>query len=130
MKRINVLVTGVGTIIGYGIINSIRKCRYNVHIIGMDMNPNAIGKHWGDEFVVAEPASSNTYLDFLKQTIENYKVDLVLIGIEQDMNRISDCRDELNGYIERIVINTRSVINLTNDKWDSFVFLKKKNNKN
>ena len=120
---LNVLVTGIGTIIGYGIINSLKQSRYDVHIIGMDMNPNAVGRHWSDEFVIAEPANSNKYLDFLKSTIDQYSIDLVLLGIEQDMNRISQDRDILGEYMKKIVINTKEVIHITNDKWDTFNFL-------
>lgn len=121
---INVLVTGIGTIIGYGIINTLRKSKYDVFIVGMDMNPNAVGKHWCDEFVIAEPANSDKYIPFLKETIDNHNIDLVLLGIEQDMNRISQSRAELEGYIDKIVINPKNVIDLTNDKWETFVFLK------
>ena len=123
MKKINVLVTGIGTIIGYGIINSLRHSKYDVHIVGMDMNKNAVGKHWCDEFVVAEPAASEKYINFLKETIDNYHIDLVLLGIEQDMNKISDCRDELGHYLDKIVINKKNIIDLTNDKWLTYQFL-------
>lgn len=123
MKHVNALVTGVGTIIGYGIINSLRQSKYNVHIVGMDMNPDAVGKHWSDEFVIAEPASSDKYIDFLKRTIDDYKIDIVILGIEQDMNRISACREELGEYMNKIVINTENVINLMNDKWYTFEYL-------
>jgi len=121
---INVLVTGIGTIIGYGIINSLRHSRYDIHIVGMDMNPNAVGKHWCDEFIVAEPANSVKYIDFLKATIDDYGIDLVLLGIEQDMNAISQSRTELGEYLKKIVVNTKEVIDLTNDKWDTYLFLK------
>ena len=50
MRQINALVTGIGTIIGYGIIDSLRKSKYDVNIVGMDINPDAVGKNWCDEF--------------------------------------------------------------------------------
>ena len=36
-KDIRVLVTGVGAIIGYGIIKSLRQSDYSVYIVGMDI---------------------------------------------------------------------------------------------
>lgn len=125
--KVNVLVTGIGTIIGYGIINSLRKSKYDVHIVGMDMNPEAVGKYWCDEFVVALPAASDEYIPFLKKTIDDYEIDIVLLGIEQDMNKINSCRNELGIYINKIVINTSSVIDLMNDKWSTYGFLKENN---
>lgn len=123
MNKVNALVTGVGTIIGYGIINSLRQSKYDVHIVGMDMNPDAVGKHWCDEFVVARPAVAKDYILFLKNTIDNYNIDIVLLGIEQDMNRISSSRKELGDYLNKIVINNENVIDFTNDKWKTFEFL-------
>lgn len=127
MEKINALVTGIGTIIGYGIINSLRASKYDVHIVGMDMNPEAVGKHWCDEFVIAQPASADNYIPFLKKTMDDYRIDIVLIGIEQDMNRISASRQELAYYLDRIVVNTEKVIDFTNDKWTTFEFLSKNN---
>lgn len=127
MKKINVLVSGIGTIIGYGIINSLKQCKYDVHIIGMDMNKEAVGKHWCDEFVVAVPAASDKFISFLKKIIDKYAIDIVFLGIEQEMNKITVCREELGEYLKKIVINTKSVIELTNDKWSTYQFLSNNN---
>lgn len=124
MDKINVLVSGIGTIIGYGIINSLRKSRYDVHIVGMDMSIDAVGRYWSDEFVRATPASSDKFIPFLKKTIDDYKIDIILLGIEQEINKITVCRDELSNYLNKIVINTENVIDLTNDKWSTYEFLK------
>lgn len=124
MEKINVLVTGVGTIIGYGIINALKDCNYNVKIFGMDMNPDAVGKHWCDQFIVAVPASSENFIPFLKETIDKYQIDLVLLGIEQDMNKINQCRNELGNYLSKISINSKFVIDVMNDKWKTYEFLK------
>ena len=125
MNKINALVSGIGTIIGYGIINSLKQCKYDVHIIGMDMNPEAVGKHWSDDFVVAVPAASEDFIPFLKKIIDDYKIDIVFLGIEQEMNKITACRDELGEYLNKIIINSESVIDLTNDKWSTYEFLKR-----
>ena len=42
---INVLVTGVGAIIGYGIINSLKmQNEYPIRIVGMDIYDDAYGQ--------------------------------------------------------------------------------------
>ena len=43
-----VLVTGVGAIIGYGAVRSLRKSRTDVRIVGMDIYPDAVGQVWCD----------------------------------------------------------------------------------
>ena len=56
---INVLVTGVGAIIGYGIINSLKmQNEYPIRIVGMDIYDDAYGQFLCDKFYVAERADS------------------------------------------------------------------------
>ena len=62
-----VLVTGVGAIIGYGILRSLRKTKNKVRLIGADIYPDAVGQAWADDFVLAPPTSSDNYLDWLEK---------------------------------------------------------------
>ena len=52
-KPITVLITGVGAIIGYGLINNLRKSNYNCRIIGIDIFYDAVGQQWCDKFIQA-----------------------------------------------------------------------------
>ncbi len=110
-----VLVTGVGAIIGYGIIKSLRSSRFSVRIIGMDIYPDAIGSKWCDEFVQALPANHPDYLSFLRSLITTYNVDLVIPGIEQDIDRIAMEIDQLQ--VTNFAINNLELINVSRDKW-------------
>ena len=60
MNAYRILVTGVGAVIGYGVIRSLRKARPESVVIGLDIHPDAVGKHWCDQFerspLVADPA--------------------------------------------------------------------------
>ena len=67
MRQYNILVTGVGAIIGYGLINSLHKSKYDVHIIGMDIYDDAYGQYLCDEFIQAIPAAEPEYPQFLKK---------------------------------------------------------------
>ena len=51
MPDYNILVTGVGAIIGYGIINSLNKSKYELNVIGADIYPDAVGRAWCDGFI-------------------------------------------------------------------------------
>ena len=56
-----VLATGVGAIIGYGVVRSLRKSRFAVRIIGMDIYPDAAGQQWCDVFEQAVRADDPNY---------------------------------------------------------------------
>ena len=60
-KPIHALVTGVGAIIGYGIIKSLRQSGLPIYIVGMDIYEDAVGQHWCDKFIQAKYAIDPNY---------------------------------------------------------------------
>ncbi|HOX29417.1 MAG TPA: carbamoyl-phosphate synthase subunit L, partial [bacterium] len=124
MKRYNVLVTGVGAIIGYGIIKSLRASGLDVNIVGMDIFADAVGRHWCDSFVKAVPAAADNYAHFMRSLIETHDIDLVLPGIEQDMYRLNSESGAFDGLKVKLALNNRELIELSRDKWDTYRKLK------
>lgn len=125
MKRYNVLVTGVGAIIGYGIIQSLRKSKYDVHVVGMDIYDDAYGQYLCDEFIQAIPAVAADYPFFLKNIIKEKHIDLVMFGTEQEIYRLIDEKDVLQEEYKKLVINNREILGLASDKWKTHEFLVK-----
>lgn len=87
--RRNVLVTGVGAIIGYGVVNSLRLGRYALKIVGLDIYAHAVGQYWCDAFERSVPVADPGYLHFLRDVIARHRIDLVIPGIEQDVTFLS-----------------------------------------
>lgn len=124
MRKYNILVTGVGAIIGYGIIASLRKSKYDCNIIGMDVFYDAAGQVWCDKFVQAIYAADKEYIPFLKKVIDKYEIDLVFFGTEQEIKKCYESQEMLGGYYKKLVINKKNLIELTEDKWETTRFLK------
>lgn len=122
-KRYNVLVTGVGAIIGYGIIKSLRKLDYIDRIIGMDIYEDAVGQKWCDSFVRAKYAVDPQYISFLMDVIDKYSIDIVFFGTEQEIYKVGESKKLLGKYIEKMVINKDELLNLSKDKWETYCFL-------
>ncbi len=116
-SQYSILVTGVGAIIGYGIIRSLRKSGYNLVIIGMDIFADAVGRHWCDYFEQTVRTDDAEYLAFLCSIIEKYKVDLVIPGIEQDVSKMNKERKRLKRLSTKFVLNNPGLITISNDKW-------------
>lgn len=112
-----VLVTGVGAIIGYGIIRSLRALPYPVKIVGMDIYPDAVGQRECDTFVQALPAAAPEYVEFLRDLLLRNKVDLVIPGIEQDMMRLVLDLDLFADLKTHFALNARSLVEIAADKW-------------
>lgn len=138
MKNIsNVLVTGVGGIIGQGIIKCLRmantsrsrsrSARYKYYIIGVDSSALAAGLYFSDVGLVIPNANDHDYIDSLTKIINEYNVSALYIGTDQELDVVSNS----TGKIEKrtgvkVLICSNEVIKISRDKWKTFLFLKKK----
>jgi len=121
---INILVTGVGAIIGYGIINSLKKLgRKDIRIIGMDIYDDAYGKFICDKFYQAELAYSDAYCSFINNLVIKESIDLIIPGIEQDMYRLHELKGLINS---QIVLNNSALIEISKDKLKTYEYFKDK----
>lgn len=123
MKKINALVTGVGAIIGYGAIKSLRSSNLRVNIVGMDIYPDAVGQRWCDKFIQAKPAADAGYINFLKSVMDENEIDIVFFGTEQEIYAVDAFRTQLEGYLPKIVVNRSEILKLSKDKWATREFL-------
>ena len=85
-NEITVLVTGVGAIIGQGIIKSIRKSKQKVRIVGLDRSSNSPGPSLCDVFYKKPTCdeSDEDYLEFWITILQQSSVNIVLPGLEVD----------------------------------------------
>jgi carbamoyl-phosphate synthase large subunit len=116
-----VLVTGVGAIIGYGIIKSLRQSVIPMRIIGMDIYAENYGKHIADKFYQAKRADSEEYDSFMRELIAKENIDLILTGIEQDLYRLHQLKHNIP---TKIVMNNDLLIGLSKDKLLTYNYFK------
>ncbi|WP_042489848.1 ATP-grasp domain-containing protein [Vibrio diazotrophicus] len=117
MNSKNILVTGVGAIIGYGIVKSLKASNVkNINIIGMDVFNDAVGRHWCDSFVKCVYANSPEYPSFIENIIEDKKIDLIIPGIEQDVDalHLMILRGELSEKL--VAINSSGALKVFRNK--------------
>jgi carbamoyl-phosphate synthase large subunit len=111
------MVTGVGAIIGYGVLRALRPMREEIRLVGTDIYADAIGQAWADAFVQAPLTADPSYPEWLERTIREQRVDLVIPAIEQDVHFFSDHRDLFVRAGVGAALNTAALIDLTRDKW-------------
>ncbi|WP_081963288.1 ATP-grasp domain-containing protein [Pseudomonas sp. ML96] len=113
------LVTGVGAIIGQGIIKSLRAINRDIRIIGIDRNTEGLGPSLCDSFY-AKPRceeSSIEYLRFWQSLILKEAVDIVLPGLEVDVQFLVENCAAVEESGTKIVLNNRLLIEQSADKW-------------
>lgn len=105
---------------GYGLLRSLRASHPEVHLVGTDIFPNAVGQAWSDKFELAPFTNSPEYMQWLGEVIERNNVDLVIPGIEQDVHRLSDERVNLSAFNCKFALNNPLLIDLSRDKWEMY----------
>lgn len=111
------MVTGVGAIMGYGLLKSLRAADPTIRLLGTDIYDDAVGQAWCDHFEQAPLTADPRYQDWLLRMIEQYRVDLLIPGIEQDVHWLDEHRDVLAASGCRIVLNDARLISLSRDKY-------------
>lgn len=114
-----ILVTGVGAIIGQGILKSLKD--YGSELHGMDIFEHAYGQSLCMSFHKAERADSPNYFSFIEALHAKYQFDLVIPGIEQDMYALHSLKAKLKC---KILLNNDLLIGLSKDKWKTFEYFK------
>lgn len=118
-----ILVTGVGAIIGYGIIESLRLANVNCKIIGTDIYAENYGKYVCDDFVQVPYTSNTNYQDTITKIISDYNIDLIFPGIEQDLYYFIE---NYSLFKTQIVLNQYELVSLSKDKLKMYEFLQSK----
>lgn len=118
-SSLTVAVTGVGAIIGQGIIKGLRQSRYAPRIIGIDRSANSPGPRFCDAFEQKPDASedSHAYLDYWAHIVRKHGIDLIFPGLELDMAFFDRHREFFSKLNVRLALNTPTLIQKTSDKW-------------
>ena len=119
--KYNILVTGTGAIIGYGIIESLRKSSYDLNIIAIDIYDHAYGRCIADKFYVGVPANSPGFIEFINGIIKKENIHLVIPGIEQDLYAL---HENFKKVLCPVVMNNDLCIELSKSKWNTFNYFK------
>lgn len=123
---LSLMVTGVGAIIGQGIIKSLKNSGLSLRMIGIDANPSAVGFQWVDVKYIVPMADDSSWCDAVINICKKEDVVLVLPGIEQDVKALLRNRDRL--YVDAkaaLLLNSSEAFEVGFDKWKLFCFAEK-----
>lgn len=112
-----ILVSGASGIVGYGILRSLRQSGKQLRLIGTSIYDDSVAPAFCDIFEQAPLTSDVDYIQWLLNTINQHKVDLIIPGIEIDMYKWVEHvpQIERNGAIA--LLNNPELISLCKDKW-------------
>ncbi len=131
-QGLNVGVTCVGSVVGQGIIRSLRKANFSdkIRIVGFDYFEDVAGASWVDEFhtlpdFLNPEISEQEYLDALTAHIAENRLALLFIGIGFELPVLSKAKEKIaadTGCV--VVVSPPELIDTAMDKYKTYEFLK------
>ena len=113
------LVTGVGAIIGQGIVRGLRQSGHALRVVGIDRSTRSVGPSLCDAFH-AKPSCDEghpDYLAFWRRVIDREHIGLILPGLEVDVDFLDRQRAFFAALGVALALNRSELIALANDKW-------------
>lgn len=122
---VNVLVTGVGGNVGQGIIKSLKMSCLRTKIVVTDIDPRSAGLFRGDAGYILPHAKDRFFLERFIDVCESEQIDAVLVGSEAELEVLAKHKEEIETATRaKVIVSTSEVIDISNDKWKTFEFLK------
>lgn len=122
---ITVMVTGVGSNIGQGIVKALRMSGINVMIIGTDMNPLSAGLFRCDKGYVFPAAESRDFKTTILRVCKDEKIEIILIGSDPEVPVFSSEKKNIEHETGAFVlVSSEKIVETFHDKWNTFLFLK------
>ena len=115
-----IYISGVSGIVGYGIVNSLKKSGRKLKIIGSCLDNYNYGSFIVDQNYIAPLTSSPDYISWLKDLIINNKIVFAIPGIEIDVHTWNANRNVMRDADCLPLLNSAKLISLTRDKFEFY----------
>lgn len=123
----NVLVSGASGIVGYGILRSLRMAQMNIKLIGTTIYEDSVAEGFCDVFEKALPTNDPNYMSWLLHIIEKHQVHIIIPGIEDDLYKWVEFKDEIENRGTFVLTNNTKLVALCKDKWQFYQKMKEIN---
>ena len=130
---IRILVTGVGSLLGQGILKSLADSSLDYEVTGTDYFPSAVGLYWVDKAhllpdVLKPEVDEKEWIDALIQVIRLEKIDIVLPGLDFEIPILAKYASTIGKKTGAVlVVSSIEISTVGDDKWKTVIFLKNNN---
>ncbi|MFN0207208.1 MAG: ATP-grasp domain-containing protein [Planctomycetota bacterium] len=122
------LVTGVGSNIGQGILKSLADANIRGEIVGTDVYRYAAGSAWCDKTYTVPFAKDPEFIPAFIRILQKHGSELVLIGSEMETHVLSHARARIESETKaKIVVSDGAMIDVVGDKYGITQLFKKAN---
>ena len=124
----NILVTGAGALLGQGILRCLQEHKDLYNIYTADPNPYSSG-HWLGKKPFSIPfISESSYQSEIEKIIVKCNIDVIFVGTDVELPFFAERKEYFKKHFNVIVVvSSEKVIEISNDKYKTAIFLKENN---
>jgi len=134
-NKINIAVTGIGSLIGQAVIKSIQRSDLvdKINIIGFDYFNDTVGSFWIDEkYILPDILKSNVtheeWLDVIIKIIIERDIKLLFVGVDFELPLFARFKEDIERQTSAVVmVSSSEVVEIADDKYLTYEFLKNNN---
>lgn len=128
MKKINILVIGVGGNVGQGILRALKMSDLDYRVVGACISSESIGLFMCDKAYICPLANDESFISWLIDICEQEKIDVVLSGVEDVLDVIA-CNLEMleENTSSKFICSSHEQIKIGKDKLQTCEWLKNNN---
>jgi carbamoyl-phosphate synthase large subunit len=125
-----ILVTGVGSLLGQGILKSIRGSASEFLLIGTDYFPCAVGLYWVDKGyllpdILKPEVDEAEWIEALIKIINQEHIKIVIPGLDFEIPILARNKSAIEKKTDAVlVVSSEKVVTIADDKWKTVKFLK------
>jgi len=134
MKKINIGITCVDSLVGQGIIRSIRKSDLSekTDITGFEYFDGTLGSHWVNRTyimpdILKDKTQIDSFIEALIFYIKKHRLKLLFVGMGFELEVLAKNRRIIEHETGcTVIVSSEKVIDVAEDKYKTYLFLKKK----
>jgi carbamoyl-phosphate synthase large subunit len=131
-NRINIAVTGIGSLIGQAVIKSIRRSNLKdkINIIGFDYFDDTVGSFWIEEKyilpdILKPGVTREEWLDVIVKVIIDRDIKMLFVGVDFELPIFAKHKEDIEKKTEAIImVSSTEVVEIADDKYLTYEFLK------
>ncbi|MDF1594264.1 MAG: ATP-grasp domain-containing protein [Desulfobacterales bacterium] len=125
-------ITGTGSLIGQAIIKSIKEssfCR-DCYVVGFDYFKNTVGSYWVNKNhllpdILDNKITESQWVNAVTEALGNERLQILLIGLDFELKLFAKYGQKMEQATGcKIVVSDKRVIEIADDKYLTFQFLK------
>ena len=120
-----ILITCVGGELAPQMIQELKlNSRHDLKVIGVDVNIDAVGKYFCDEFSVVPFGSDSSYSAIIQKLVQLHNVDLVIPTSDEEAIALASSRKLIEKNACQLACVESKTLNILTDKAKTYSFLK------